>query len=103
MSIGGQMLHATHFPRNVGEEQYRKLLHARKPIITPTEWPTVEDENNKLFTAMRNAEDACLSSKVPVKGTRWSPLMALVNCKVSPVMYLMLISEGLTCRDCKLK
>ena len=29
--------------------------------------------------------------------------MSLVNCKVSPVAFLLLISEGMTCKDCKLK
>ena len=103
MSYDGQMLHATFFPRNVTEYAYSNLLWTQKPKIPNSDWPTTDTANNHLYGRIMEAEQRCMRSRVPLRGMRWSPLMSLVNCKVSPVAFLLLTSEGMTCRDCKLK
>ena len=103
MSQDGQILHATFFPRHIPQDMYRIILGAAKPNLRDSDWPTVEGQKNPLQDELLRAEKRCADSLMPARGVRWSHLMALINCTISPISFLLLISEGMTCGTCNVR
>lgn len=103
MSMDGQILHATFFPRHVPREAYKDIMGVPRPQLEDWDWPTIDGDRNPLKTKIGEAESRSARCTMPMKGVRWTPLMALINRKVSPIGFLLLLSDGMTCSVCNSK
>ena len=97
MSRDGQIIHATFFSKMVPYDVYKAIMGGPKPRLTNKEWPTLADAPCELRRRIGYAEQRCAGSPLPTRGVRWSPLMALLHGKLSPITYLMLIGDGMEC------
>ena len=89
MSRDGQILHATFFPRHIPQEVYYRITSTTKPSLRDSDWPTVEGKTNPLQERMLHAEKRCAQSFMPERGIRSRPLMALINCTIRPITFLL--------------
>lgn len=95
-----QIIYATFFPKHVPNYAFKKLMGGNEPKLSPKGWPVLEEGNNTLSRMMGNAEAHCAGNPLPMKGQRWNPIMSLLHGRLSPIMYVMLISGGISCSVC---